>query len=214
MMLALIALSTVNLGPIGQPAIASKPQLGTNEFLDSWDANQEKFSAAALSHPEIKKYTEGSLGVVPSYLPPEITADKKEKIEVEVDQNRVVTGDWRTSYQVTLTDRYQITADIVDGQIVNVVATPRPDETYTISFTESQKLLLEFALQNENAQALLHDNNWYVRHIHTTVDWPNVCPFGQCSSIVIDRIDSNESLVVTVNTEKNEVVQVQATPGW
>jgi|GEM_PF-3192976 len=195
-------------------AVGGAVELGTEQFIADWEVNEKLANQKARTNPEIVKYTDGALFVDSEYYPAALVEDNTDRIYMQIIKSRTVVGDWQTSYTVTHSGHSEIVADLTGGEITNVRANPAPDETYVLSYTDESKQLIARALEDPNAQKLLSGNSWFVRHIHSTVDWGSICPFGSCHSILIDEKERNETVGIVINSDTNQVIQVSATPGW
>lgn len=194
--------------------VGDLPEVGTEQFIAAWEANEKLANQIARTHPEITKYTDRALFVDSEFYPAALVEDKTDRLYMHIFKNRSVVGDWRTSYTVTVSGHYEIVADFTGLEITKVRVTPAPDQTYNISYTDENKQLIARVLEDPNAQKLLSSDNWFVRHIHSTVDWGSICPFGSCHSILIDEKERNETVGIVINSDTNQVIQVGATPGW
>ena len=102
--------------------------------------------------------------------------------------------------------------------MTSVDVTPLPDVTTTVTFSESEKVIINSALQDVKIQKLL-DGRKPIHPISvypgTYIDNPKYdCPPGSCVVVRFGVADSNKVLAAWVNTSTNEVQIIGHDTGW
>jgi hypothetical protein len=193
-----------------------------DEALQKIDEERDKKEAESYAKvqadPKVKKYTDNARIVKRDFRPAEWRNDVSDEVKMEVFTKKTVVGDWHTALTWTYSGRYDIKTLLTNGEVTSVDITPLPDKTSTITFTETEKVVIAAILQDSEVQRYVHGRDhvypmsvWY----GTYLVYPGYdCSPGSCAVVRFGRGDTNEVLSVWINPESSEVQKLSVTGGW
>ncbi len=217
---ALIALGAVAINTaINQNVISGSPDR-IRALLHEEDceiSNTDKqLIDMVLNYPDVEKYSKYAYHVSWDADPNIVDGKDVFVVYVCILGKQVVKGDWTTGYTVWHTNNVImiVTIDRTNMNILYIDIAKKPDDSYVLGWNNDDiKEVLGIVMQNSTVQELLNGKDWYVRRVHSTVSGPN-CPYGSCHFVIIDKVNTHESLVATVNSATKKVIGASTTPRW
>lgn len=180
------------------------------------EAKERRIRDVIWSDDRIREYqmTMAVFGYDSDFAMDERSLCDNAEMTILLSRERLVEGDWQTSYTSTLSGRLELNVSVVNGAISSILENPLNDTTTEHFFTEEEKKTIRIAVGDEEVQGLLQGKEIEVGSVRTGGVYFIGCEESCAIVVIFQKENRDNAVVITLDVSNERVVSIRPNLKW